>query len=330
MSGALLALHRAGLRFDLVSMAGGGSVVGLLYLSPKGLCPEQALENTLNFGVSDLIYSAFPVNYKMFSKSGPLADAFREIWLTLPAVRAAMNQHGMSKAQKLVSDWILFIGAMMCPTNVNYFSTGFCAHVPFIEEIVDFDALKHVPADCLLSAYCIDEDQIVTFGKGEITLHHFRAAMSFPFIYPPYRLNGKHYYEGAAYQCLPLARLVERENIENIVLIDVMTLNLISPPRNLWDAYSQSIIVPLVANARNELAMFQDWIRFRYSPQAPIMPRSAVPAPVRLFCVKFEIPEQHRPGILDWSSSNLETMFHLGFNAGNRFLADPQNRSLLQ
>jgi hypothetical protein len=36
-----------------------------------------------------------------------------------------------------------------------------------------------------------------------------------------------------------------------------MTLQLIRPPRNLWDAFAQSIIVPLVANARNELAMFE-------------------------------------------------------------------------
>jgi predicted acylesterase/phospholipase RssA len=330
MSGALSALLRAGVQFDLVSMAGGGSVVGLLYLSPKGLRPEQALENTVNFGVADLIYSTFPVNYKLFNKSGAAADAFRKTWADLPAARAAMSQYGMTKAQKLVSDWILFIGAMICPTDVNYFSTGFCAHVPFIEHVVDFDRLKHVKADCLLSAYCVDEDRVVSFRKDEIGVHHFRASMSFPFIYPPYRLNGKLYYEGAAYQCLPLARLVQQENIDHIVLIDVMTINLIQLPRNLWDAYAQSIILPLVANARNELAMFEDWIKLGSTPSETNPSSPATTARPRLLRVRFEIPERYRPRILDWSSSNLETMFDLGVKAGNQFLKDPENSSLLK
>ena len=35
---------------------------------------------------SDLIYSMFPVNYKLFSKLGPSADAFREHWYSLSVV----------------------------------------------------------------------------------------------------------------------------------------------------------------------------------------------------------------------------------------------------
>src|SRR5262249_39309472 len=176
-SGALLALHRSGMRFDLVSMAGGGAVVGLLYLAPKGLGPEQALENTVNFGISDAIYAACPVNYKMFSKAGASADEFRSYWWSLPAVQAAMNQYGMTGEDKVFSDLILLAGAMMCPTEVNYFSTGFCAHAPFIEHVVDFERLKSTPTDCLLSAYCIDDDRISIFRKAQIDVHHFRAAL---------------------------------------------------------------------------------------------------------------------------------------------------------
>ena len=139
MSGALLALHRAGLKFDMVSMAGGGGIVGLLYLSPKWMSSEQALENTRNFGVSDLLYSILPINYKLFSKFGPSADAFREFWHSLPAVQDALHQHGKSRAEKLISDWILLIGAMACPSDVSYFSSGLCAHVPFVERAVDFE-----------------------------------------------------------------------------------------------------------------------------------------------------------------------------------------------
>ena len=52
-------------------MAGGGAVTGLVYLAPKFLTPEQSLENPMNFGVSDVIYSNFPINYKLFMKGGP-------------------------------------------------------------------------------------------------------------------------------------------------------------------------------------------------------------------------------------------------------------------
>ena len=328
MSGALLALHRAGLKFDMVSMAGGGGVIGLPYLSPKSLTPEQALENTLNFGVSDLLYSIFPVNYKLFSKLGPSADAFREVWYSLPAVQDALHQFGKNQTEKLVSDWILFMGAMMCPSDVNYFSSGLCAHVPFIEQVVDFENLKNIGPDCMVSTYCIEDEAIVSFRKKEITTDHFRASMSFPFLYPPYRIGNKHYLEGAAYQCLPLARLVSEEEIDNIVLIDVMTLNLIWSPRNLLDAYAQSIIVPLVANARNELAMFEYWLNHGFPVRLPEQSAYVNLRRPQLYRVEFSIPEQHRPNMLDWASSNVERMFEIGFKSGREF-ADNRNHRML-
>src|SRR5215510_6024284 len=76
MSGAMLELHpylqerrKAGLPLYF-TMAGAGSVVGLMYLAPKNLDPDTAMWNTTNFGISDLIYEMLPINYKMFGKSG--------------------------------------------------------------------------------------------------------------------------------------------------------------------------------------------------------------------------------------------------------------------
>jgi NTE family protein len=330
MSGALLALHRAGLKYDMVSMAGGGGVVGLIYLSPKSMTPEQALESTLNFGVSDLLYSMFPVNYKLFSKPGPSADAFRDYWYSLPIVQEALHQHGKTRAERLISDWILFIGAMLCPSDVNYFSAGLCAHVPFIEHVVDFENLKNIVPDCAISAYCIEDQRIASFRKNEITADHFRASMSFPFLYPPYRIGNRHYLEGAAYQCLPLARLVSEEEVDNIVLIDVMTLNLIWAPRNLLDAYAQSIIVPLVANARNELAMFEYWLNYGFPAHSAGQYAYANSRRPQLHRIEFSVPEQHRPNMLDWSSSNIERMFEIGVKAGRAFAENPSHRMLFR
>jgi hypothetical protein len=78
----------------------------------------------MNFGVSDAIYEMLPINYKVFTKSGPSADIFNEFWFSLPEVQQAMHQSGMSDDEALAGDALLFEGAVMCPTDVNFFSQG--------------------------------------------------------------------------------------------------------------------------------------------------------------------------------------------------------------
>jgi NTE family protein len=339
MSGALLALHRAGLEFERIYMAGGGSVVGCVYLAPKTLNPEQALEDTVNLGVSDPIYRMFPINYKVFNKGGRVARAFRQHWQTLPEVQWAMHQYGMNNAQKLNSDWLLLNGAIMCPTDVNFFSRGICGHVPFIENLVDFEKLKTATTHTL-TAYCIEDGMVEEFNKPDVGVHQFRAALSFPFIYPPYVINNKHYYEGAAVESLSLISVMEqwRDEVDQVIVFDVLTKDLIHRPRNLVDAYAQSIIVPLVANAQKELAIFEYWARTGCAvlpltvPERPgpglwdLLNRMGpncdicVPPDIEVLSVKFAIPENRRPYLLDWSRSNLEISFGLGYDAGQKFL----------
>jgi len=339
MSGALLALHHAKMEFDHIYMAGAGAVVGLVYMSPKQpLTPEQALLNTMNYGISDLIYSMVPINYKLFSKGGPSAAAFRDYWTNLPPIQAAMNQYGMNDSQKLASDWLLFNGAMICPAEMNCFSKGMCAHMPFIDNVVDFDKLKNAKPEYYLNAYCIEDGECVEFKKPDLDVHHFRAAMSFPFIYPPYRIGTKHYYEGAAVDSLNLIDLMDeldsKGHVDEVVVLDVMKPDLIHRPRNLWDAYAQSIIVPLVANAEKELAMFLHWVDTGHVVKLPgknVSPRMQAllanqhhPAPPSLTAatLRFDdfIPAQHKPFMLDWSKSNLEILFDAGYRAGKHFV----------
>jgi NTE family protein len=336
MSGALLALHRAGITFDLVYMAGAGGVVGLVYLAPKDLTTEQGLLNTMNYGISDPIYAMVPINYKLFSKGGPAAEAFRDYWTSLPQVQAAMHQFGMTNEQKLAADWLLFQGAMMCPNDVNYLTTGVCAHVPFIEDVVDFAKLKTAPNHAL-NAYCIEDECIVEFRKPDLDIHHFRAALSFPYIYPPYRIDGKTYYEGAAMDSLNLIGAMHNakanSSIDTIVVFDIVKPYVIHRPRNLWDAYAQSIMVPLVANAEKELAIFKYWVETGSVVMPPCrqMPEelrgvlssqnNPTPPGIHVFTLNFDIPKSYQPYMLEWSRSNLEILFGLGYDAGQSFLA---------
>ncbi|HUI95551.1 MAG TPA: patatin-like phospholipase family protein [Xanthobacteraceae bacterium] len=340
MSGALLALHEQGVFFDVIYMAGAGAVVGLVYLAPKGLTPAEALLNTMNYGISDQIYAAVPVNYKLFNKGGPSAEVFRDYWSSLPPVQAAMHQYGMNDQQKLAADMLLFTGAVACPSDVNYFSKGVCAHVPFIEGVVDFDKLKTIPQQYYLNAYCIDDEQSVEFVKPYVDLHHFRAALSFPYIYPPYQIDGKYYYEGASVDCLNLIAAMHEEraknDIDTIVVLDVLRSFLIQRPRNLWDAYARSIIVPIVASAEKELEMFLHWVETGHIVKKvpPYIPeklhavlhtqehaKKITPPPLKAYLLRYPIPDQQKPYALDWSKSNLETLFSVGYSAGKTFLS---------
>jgi NTE family protein len=397
MSGALLALHDAGLTFDAVSMSGGGAVVGLCYLAPKGLTPAQALRNTMNFGVSDAIYSLLPINYKVFFKSGALSDAFRNYWRKLPPVWDAEHQYGMSPAEKLEADLLLLAGSMMTPTDMNFFDQGICAHVPFIEDIVDFEKLNRLKwPRCFLNAYRIDTQEVVEFQGPEIDIRHFRAAFSFPYLYAPYEIDGGLYYEAAAFTGLNLVKLAVHpsylyipyvdkpdNNAYRFIIFDVLGSEVIHPARNLMDAYGQSIIFPIVGNAQKEISIFQEWVKTGdpdYIPHSELLrramvevadaqalhnanawalsvvnalgmaglaqlgirgaavanaigtpelaqalgicPKHQVPDIEPPYLVKFYVPPEERPYILDWSRSNLERLFDIGYESGRIFLQE--------
>lgn len=359
MSGALLAFHDRGLTFDVFSMSGAGAVVGLCYLAPKGLTPAEALRNTMNFGVSDAIYSVLPINYKVFFKGGPLAERFRDYWRKLPPVQYAEHQYGMSPAQKLQSDLLLLAGAMVTPTDTNFFDQGICAHVPFIEDIVDFEKLKELYwPRCFLNAYCIDTQEVVEFEGQNIDIRHFRAGFSFPFLYAPYEVDGHLFYEGAQFTGLNLIRLAVDPTYLHIpyvpkgtvngdayrfILFDVLGTDLIHPARNLMDAYSQSIIASSVAVAEKEISIFKEWVKtgdkdfippnewklraifdaaqaaFHALPGGGMYPVPNVEPP---YVVKFLVPFEQQPYVLDWSRSNLECLFDIGYESGRIFLQE--------
>jgi predicted acylesterase/phospholipase RssA len=347
-SGALLALHeelieKEGQSFDIISMAGAGAVVGLMYLSPNGMTTPQALHCTKDFGVSDLIYSALPINYKVFGKSGPSADGFNAYWFNLPEVRAALHQYGMTPAQKLYCDMLLFEGAMMCPTDVNYFSQGFCSHPAYIEDMIDFERLRRLEAPYIeVNAYRLDGPEKdrgpCDFKKEEMTPHHLRAALSFPFIYPPYEINGLHYYEGAAFQVINPVDLkgagLKFGEIDRFIMLNPMKREFIQPPRNLWDAYAQSIMMPIAALAEFGVGGIQRQLKKFKRLRTPLAQLTNEDVDIPLFLLPyfeqvkskwyaadFYVPREHLPFVFDWSRSNLEFLFDCGYRAGKELAA---------
>jgi NTE family protein len=313
MAGAVAAFVDRGIVFDVVSTSGAGSLAGLLWLAPKDQTPAEALRSVVTMSVSDPIYRHLPVNYKVFQKPGTWADLWRSALAANPALAANAPAYEQSAHYALWADWMALWAASLCPSDVGWSSWGLCAPVPFIEQLIDFDKVRHIKPHFYLNAYNITRQVIDDFPKAEITPAHFRAALAFPFIYGPYRLNGDLYYEGAVVDCLNFKDLVElHRGLETIVVFDVLgTDTLIRAPRNLYDSWVLSMIIPLVKTAEDNLELFA----LKYNKGW----RKACGAKADLLKIEFDIPDEYLAEVLDWSASNATRLFDIGYQSGRRF-----------
>jgi predicted acylesterase/phospholipase RssA len=104
-------------------------------------------------------------------------------------------------------------------------------------------------------------------------------------------------------------------SIEKIVVFDVLGSDkLLRPPRDLYDAWVMSIIVPLVEIAKDDIKLFE-------------LKVPGAKEKLRRLNFEAQIPEDHLPNMLDWSYSNLSTLFEAGYRAGKDFYV--QNRDWL-
>lgn len=316
IAGALAALYEKGKTFDHIWTAGGGALIGLVYLCPKYATPPEALHHLLDMSVADPIFRFFPVDYKVFKKPSPFLHTFQR-WTRLMQLPGRTDRP-QDRYRRLYNDWVELCMTTIMPTTLTYTSKGLCAPLPFLEELVDFKRLRQVKGEFFINAYNITEHRMQEFAKDEIDARHFRAALAYPFMYPPAEIDGKFYSEGADQDPLNLPRLHElaiaRDNTFNpeiIVLIDIfasLEKALIRTPRNLWDAYGLSIITPVVSLAKLQLELFD--LKYGNDPT------------IKLHRLTFDIPQEHWPYVLDWSYSNMRQLWEIGKKAGDKFYDD--------
>jgi len=331
-------------------------LIGLLYAAPKG-DRAAALKNTVNMGVHDAIYRFFPVNFKVFHKPGTLAQAYIKFWQIAADNREAIegpvgdfrdqwlkmlsasplfapwaeawkqflgkfsspdNKNG--DAQRFFDDWAALMLATFCPSDLSAASQGMCQPAPFVEQAVDFSKLKEFKGEFYMSAYCIESGKMEIFEKKEITIEQFQAALAFPLIYAPFKMNGKTYLEGAAKDTLNFKGLLEYRKghpfIDTIVVLDVLGMKeLIAEPRSLYDAWVKSIIVPLTAIAEDDIKLFErlhlaniDNLEKYFGGKKPNL--------VKIDFHK-QISHNNWPNVLDWSYSNLSALYEAGYRAGS-------------
>jgi predicted acylesterase/phospholipase RssA len=321
MAGALVAFIDRGIEFDVISTSGAGALMGLLYTAPQGGDPRAALSRWADIGVSDAIYDWFPVNYKVFMKPGVAADFYRQMLAASPFTRPFFDAFAPGAMNGLWADWVRLFFATLSPTDLTAQSLGLCAHLPFAEQAVDFAKVPGIKPEFYINAYNMTQEQMTIWGKDQITPEHLRAAFSFPFIYPPTRIGNDDYIEGAAIDTINFKALVSDDenapgicrDLDTLVVFDILGIDkLIRKPRNLYDAWVDSIITPLVQLSKDDIRLFE--------LQHNIDPKTGKPKR-KLLKVDLAggIPEAHWPKVLDWSSSNLKLLFDVGYQAGIAF-----------
>jgi NTE family protein len=329
MAGALVALDERNVKFDVISTSGAGMLVGLLYAAPAGGAGKrrETLKNTVSMGVSDEIYDRLPVNFKVFYKPGLLADLYRQ-WLA-DLYRQWLRlftplRFADPRVQRYVTDLWALAFATLSPSSLNLSSLGLCAHAPWVEEVVDFERLKDFDGDFFINAYNLTRNKMEIFPKEKITADHFRAALAFPFIYPPYELNGNFYIEGSVIDPLNFEGLVQHTRLGDqeqhaVLVFDMMGAKklMTRKPRDLYDAWVQSIMVPLAEISKDDLEVF----RLKYQPKIKNMDLVHI-------SLTEHVPKNHWPFVLDWSYSNLASLYKFGYQAGAECLTD-KNRKLL-
>lgn len=208
------------------------------------------------------------------------------------------------------ADSMKLFHSLLCPTSLTPASAGLCAHAPFISKIVDFDKIRHIGPDFYINAYNISQRRMEYFSKHEISIRHFRASLSFPFIYPPCQMNGDYYFEGAAENCLNYESLIDNHpETDTIVVFDIMGIeDWVREPKNLYDAWIMSIIIPLVAISKAETRIFE--LKHNTDENGN---------PVRkLLKASFEVPARYLPDVMHWSRGNLERLFEIGYASGKK------------
>jgi NTE family protein len=326
MAGALAAIYDHGKTFNEFYTSGAGSAIGLAFLAPRGnTTPGEAVRALLKVGVDDAIYRWVPFGYKTFFKRGPFTVPFKEFSkrFKLPA---AVDNTGL---RRLYNDWVDLVTAVVTPTDLTPRSDSLCAHYPFVEDVIDFAKLRTFNGKFFMNAYCIETGRSEQFDINQVGPEHFYAALSYPFIYAPTRIGNFHYYEGAAHDPLNLPRFHRqccRSTVDFLVIVDLLGAfkrALIRRPTNLLDAYGISILMSVVAMAEKDVARFAS---FHRELQRAARRGTRTRHVYHLERLTFAIPPHDYPTMCDWSYSNMQRLWAIGYEGGTRFVQQFGNR----
>lgn len=334
MAGALAAIYKEGKTFNTFYTSGAGGFVGLRFVAPKGVSTYEALKATTEqFAISDSIYRWLPLGYKAFYKSGPFTTPLKRMAerIKLPANSTLVGDSKRRLYNDLVDAWV----ATITPTDLKFTNQGVCAQYPFVSDAFDFNKLRSFSGEFILNSYCIEDEKMVQWTKTQIGDKQFWASLSFPFVYPPTLIDGKHYLEGASQDPMNLTGLKQRiekrgVSADTVVLIDILEPyrgEFIHPPKNLLDAFGLTIMTPVIAlgekvkkiyHLERRVQELEHQLECRECPKAEDR-KTHEPEYPELTELKIHVPEGYEK-ISDWSFSNMNRLWGAGYAAGMAFV----------
>jgi hypothetical protein len=191
-------------------------------------------------------------------------------------------------------------------------------HEDELEEVMEYFV---APSDRLKESHKSGHDGCpdhVVFH--ELDAQGIRAAFSMPFIYPPAQIKNDYYSEGADHQPINFNRIAKVGEFP-FVLIDVLAEledHLVRRPRDLWDSYVISIMTPVVALAKAQIGNFKD--------DNPSCDEKSPKWNGDMLTQRWDIPPEAQPFVMDWSYSNLKTLFEVGQETGRKFVRKYRDR----
>jgi hypothetical protein len=193
-----------------------------------------------------------------------------------------------------------------------------CEHEDDLEKVMEYFV---APSDRLGESHRSDQsprpDHIVFHplnAKG------IRAAFSMPFIYPPAQIKDDYYSEGADHQPINFNR-IDKVGEFPFALIDVLAQledHLVRKPRDLWDSYVISIMTPVVALAKAQIEEFKE--------DNPKCDECSDHWNGDMLTARWDVPPEAQPFVMDWSYSNLTTLFRVGQETGRKFVEKYEKR----
>ena len=260
------------------------------------------------------------------------------------------------RRKRFYNDLIDLWATAITPTRLGPTSLGLCEPLLYLEKMIDFptanlpDSPSEVdfkipillpspeppgfvfaslhPGWFYVNAYNLDETEMRYFSnydpkdpatgyKGSLTPETIRAALSFPFVYPPQEIKGDLYCEGALIDPLNLPQATKTviQKVEHkdqskfrrmkVYLFDILgslERELMYSQRTLWEAYGLSILTPVVSLAKYSKSIF------KLNPNSP-----------ELVTVPFRIPRVRRDRPLEWSYGNMSALWDAGWEAAEKF-----------
>ncbi len=305
MSGVMLAFAEYNIEFEVISTAGVGGLVGMLYLAAKDKTREEALRALPNLFVSDWIYRFVPINFKVFHKYGPLASAYYQMRKSLPKFDIAPGEH--SPLKRFANDWMDLWATALTPPSLGTASNALMSHVPLIEDLVNFNALKGSGTRFYLNAFSLYDRRLKLYDNHTVTPDVYNGAQAMFMLFPPVKAGPDLLVTGASHDPTALQAIWMKErDLWGVLALEPFGKHFWRAPTDIYDAFQLMLMTPIASLQEIMFGLYgeTEQLLSPLGPPAPVLPR--------LYMMHVLLnPDSTR--MLNWSYDNAVTLQKIGY-----------------